>query len=433
MIRRPSFWAAVILVALYAARAGVGWTAGLAYAEGRALARQGFYEEALPLLERSASGADRAAIVWLRAEVRDGLYKLRQAADEGGPETDELLRQAHRDYLEAISLSPASGWYWVSLGRTYFDYDRETVARSGFELERLERDPWSVPGRDGLIGIGMTRLGVTREDGVYSLQDELVMMLLEASLTEAALEAVGRTARVQPLYYAHAFSSMRPTPTPVLDAFAEAARDSLGQTPFLPTSKHLAALARVEERRGNYAQAELDARASLEHPATSLQRAEAWFLLGIALMEQQRFDEASEAFQTAQEHPNLLVPSLRRMGGIAEQTDKREEALGYYRRLRRLEPRNLEHVLSYARLARSLGRFAQAREALLGARGIHPDRVEPERQLVSLYIERGEFLIADRELKRLEEKFGESAGRALRQQLMAARDEPPPALRDGGP
>lgn len=419
MIRRPSFWVALLLVALYAARAGVGWTAGLAYAEGRALARQGYYEEALPLLERAVAGADRAAIVWLRAEVRDGLYKLRQAADEGGPETDELLRQAHSDYFEAISLSPASGWYWVSLGRTYFDLDRETVSRSGFELDRLEQDPWSVPGRDGLIGIGMTRLGVTREGGVYSLQDELVTMLLEAGLTETALEAVGRTARVQPLYYAHAFSTMRPTPARVVDAFAEAAREALGQTPFLPTSKHLAALARVEQMRGNYAQAEIDARASFEHPATVLQRAEAWFLLGVSLMEQGRFDEALEAFVTAQEHPNLRVASLRRQAGIAERTGRQEDALGHYRTLRRLEPRNLEHVLGYARIARALEKFEQAEAALLGARGIHPDRAEPDQQLIMLYLDRGELLIADRELRRLEKEFGEGAGRAQRQRLMA--------------
>jgi tetratricopeptide (TPR) repeat protein len=423
MIRRPSFWVALVLVALYAARAGVGWTAGLAYVNARTLARQGYYEEALPLLRRSVAGADRAAILWLRAEVGDGLYKLRQAADESGPETDELLRQAHSDYLEAVSLSPASGWYWVSLGRTYFDYDRETVSRAGFELDRLDQDPWSVPGRNGLIGIGMTRLGVARESGVFSLQDELVTMLLEAGLTEPALEAVRSTARVQPLYYAHAFSGMRPTPAPLLDAFAESSREALGQTPFLPTSKHLAALARLEQMRGNYPQAEIDARESLEHPATALQRAEAWFLLGCALMEQQRFEEAMEALDTAQEHPNLVVGSLRRQAGIAEQTGRQEDALGYYRRLRRLEPRNLEHVLPYARIALSLGRFEQAEEVLLSARSIHPKNAEPQRQLVVLYIEREEYLIADRELRRLEQKFGEGSGRDLHRRLAAARDE----------
>ena len=84
MTRRPGlpFWVALLLVSVYAVRAAFGLWGGVAYSKGRRLAALAKFERALPLLERSAVGQDRAAALWLTAQVRLGVWHDRLAAQQ---------------------------------------------------------------------------------------------------------------------------------------------------------------------------------------------------------------------------------------------------------------------------------------------------------------------------------------------------------------
>ena len=97
-------------------RAVLGVWGGTAFAEGRRLARQGHYEEALPLLQRGAVGENRPNALWFAAQVRVGLWQEGLARGQAGEEHARLLTEAYRDYTHALSLSPPSGWYWIALG-----------------------------------------------------------------------------------------------------------------------------------------------------------------------------------------------------------------------------------------------------------------------------------------------------------------------------
>ena len=69
-------------------------------------------------------GATRSAALWLRGEARMGLWEKRLVAGEDAADLEELLHEAHRDYTAAIAMSPASGWYWASLGALYHQVER---------------------------------------------------------------------------------------------------------------------------------------------------------------------------------------------------------------------------------------------------------------------------------------------------------------------
>ena len=162
-------WIALAVVLLYAARAAYGWVGGWSYSHGSRLAGAGDYEAALPILDHAAVGQHRPAALWLRAEAREGAWRERFAAGERSPEMDDLLERSYRDYTEAISLSPASGWYWTNLGELYNDREQLERERREVPLDLIGHGPWGLVGRPGRVAIGLIRLGVEREPTIYSL------------------------------------------------------------------------------------------------------------------------------------------------------------------------------------------------------------------------------------------------------------------------
>ena len=101
LLRRRSFWVAAAVLLLYAARAVSGLLGGAAYARGASLAAEGYYDQAIPLLERGAVGENRFEALWLLGEVRLGLWMLMEAADDPLEDRMAVLGQSISDYLRA--------------------------------------------------------------------------------------------------------------------------------------------------------------------------------------------------------------------------------------------------------------------------------------------------------------------------------------------
>ena len=400
-------WPNIIgLVALFGARAAIGWIAGPAWSRGARLADAQRYDEALGALDRAAVGAARSAALWLRGEARMGLWEARLVAGEEPGDLEDLLLGAHRDYTEAIAMSPASGWYWASLGAWYHQVERLQRTRQPFQLSLLRHGPWAAVGRPGRIALGATRIAIEREPTLYTFHDQLALMFLEYGLNGPALEAVRRSARVQPIYELHDYRSLDPPPREVLDAFAQASRAALGETPLLRQAVHLLALGRLELRRGRPQEAERDLRAALEAPGHDLNRAEGSYRLGLALAEMGRYDEAEEVLVRAEESPRFEAAAAAARASIADRKGQSERALELLRRARRLEPRELAYVLEFGRIASEAGEWKMAEEALRWGVSVHPGDPRPWRALLGANIELGRWSEAERALLELERLEG---------------------------
>jgi len=403
---------AVALLLLYGGRTITGWIGGVAYSRGSRLTSAGRFEQALPEIEKGALGPERGAMLWLAGEARLGQYQARVVEDATEEELDELLRGAFSNNTEAITLSPASGWYWSSLADVYHQRERRFLYRFGRPLDLLGQDRWAFVGRDGRIALGMMRMAVEREPTQYVFFDQIAFALLDYGMREQALAAVHESARVQPNFGMHAYTRLRPLPGDVLDAFADGARSALGETPLMPRVIHLLALGRLELRRGNAAQAERDLREAIKMPGTGLNRADASYRLGQALQMQARYDEAIEAFVEAETDPIFEPLGLRARASIAEEQGDLELALKLLRRARRLRAGELDYALTYARIAIELERLDWAEESLRWARTKHPRDPRPMRMLLGLLLEQGDSAGAESLRQQLERVEGGSSSGA---------------------
>jgi tetratricopeptide (TPR) repeat protein len=401
---------AVALLLVFGARAAMGWYAGTAHSAGRSLANAERYAEALPLLERGAIGPDRAANRWLAGTLRLNLLQQAQASGTASePELSRLLGESYRDQTEAISISPASGWYWAALADVYHQAERTTRYARGRPLELVGQDPWAAVGRAGRVAIGMLRIAIEREPTQFVFHDQLAFAMFGYGLRRDALEVVRESARVQPNFEEHYYLRFRPVPRDLLDAFAESARSALGAAPLLREAHHRLALAKVELRRGRPEVAEADLRAVFGTPTTGINRADAWYNLGEALAAQQRYPEAVEAYVLAEPEPVFHAPGLAARARIAERMGYLDVALSLLRQARRLAPNDLSFALTYARVARKLGQPGWAEEALRWAALVHREDPRPLEELERLLREKGDHAGAD-ELKRMLESRARLGG-----------------------
>jgi tetratricopeptide (TPR) repeat protein len=409
---------ALVLIGLFGARAAVGLWSGPAYAKGRHLAARADYTAAISHLERGTVGPYRSAMYWLRGQTRVGLWQDGLARDEDPQSLVHHLEQAHREYTRAISMSPASGWYWLALGELYHAIEQYERYRNGIGLDLLGQDPWHWVGDPGRVAIGMTRVALEYEPNVYTFHDQLAIVLWGYRLREASLEAVRQSARVQPVYRFHVYRNMVPEPPEVLDAFRVASREALGQTPFLRETLHRLALGRLEYRSGNLEQAEQDLRAALEAPGELLNRAEAHYYLGMTLAGRGRSEEALESLALAEAHPNFQAASVVAQARLAEQEGNLVETLRLLRRARRIDPRNMAWVFEFARVAEAAEEWKKVEEALRWGATLDPGDPRPWRRLVQFYRRTGRRIEARQALEELARIEGETeAVIQLRRQL----------------
>ena len=417
-VRRLPLIVGLLVLLVYAVRLPGGWVGGVSYTRGRQHAGRGNYERALPHLERAGVGFNRAAILWLKGQVLLGLWHQRLAEGGSPAELMPLLEQAHRDYTEAITLSPASGWYRASLGDLHHQRERIRRFRQGDSLARIQFGPWASVGRSGRLAIGFNREAIEREPFVYTFHDQLALVLLDYGFEDEALEAVARSAQVQPIYSFHAYTALAPEPPGLMETFADAAERALGRTPYLRPVLHLLGLARLEIRRGRFEQAEKWARAALDEPGEAVNRAQGHFELGRALLGQRRLEEADAAFMESALQKRFTPGALAMRARVALDQGNPQAALDRLAEARRLRPRDLGLALSFARIALEIEDWDRADEAIRWARLIYPTDTRPAVLQVEMLIARGDRAAAELALDGLARQLGESREvLALRERL----------------
>lgn len=420
----------LLLAGLFAWRAAEGWIAGPAYSRGRWLAGLGDYAEALGPLDRGAVGPLRPATLWLAGQTRHGLWRDRYGDGEPPEAIAYLMTEASRDQTTAIALSPASGWYWAALGDLYHERERIERLNEGIPLASVGGDPWAQVGRPGRVALGMMRIAIEREPSVYRFYDQLALALWGYGLREHALYEVRRSARVQPLFYDHYYTSFEKIPEPIVDAFAEASWAALGHTPLLRRVNHLIDLAKVEFLRGNPARAAEALREALTLPATALERAEAHFNLGLAQLNLGEFDDAERHLVAAQEHPIMRKSALQAEARSARSRGDLARALDRLREVRRHDPRDVDAVLEFAEVAVGLARWEAADQALRQAAALDPENRRASLLQVEVYLARGERVAAEAALDEAERRGADAAAiEALRRRLRSA---PSPAAGANG-
>lgn len=421
-LRRFVFWSFCALSVLFAVRAVYGLVAGLSYSEGRRNARLGQYEQALPLLDRSAVGELSGPARWLAGEVRLGLWQRRIEAGEAPDQVAPLLSAAFVDASAALASSPASGWYWMALGKLYHQAERLAVHRQGVPLTLLAEDRWAFVGHPGRVAIGLMRIALEREPNWYPFHDQLAYVYYDYRLRPETLEAVYASALALPAYELHPYRSLQPPDLEILDAFARGAHDSLGRVPWMRPVRHRIALGRIEVRRGNWKAAEDQLRRALELDGIPLNVAEAHYYLGLSLVGQERYEEGRAALIEAEKQAPMEPSAVFAQADLAERLGRWDLALELWGRVRRLEPHRLDATLRLAEAARLTGNHERAVHNLREAIRKHPDRHEPLVALVRFFLERGELGKARAAFADLERRHPDlAATAALRRDLEVAR------------
>jgi hypothetical protein len=403
---RPFFLLLAALLACgYGYRAFVGIRAGWTFEKGRESYRARTYEEASPLLERSAVGFLGLRATRLAAEARKELWEQQEDL-LGAVEADPAPLFAAADgFLRCRCISPASRRSWEGLGEVYNQLEwieRERRALTSFQPGL---PPWSRVGRQGRISIGMIRSALELAPNWYSLLDELALTFWAYGLEEESREAIRASARSLPLFYRHRYWRVPDVPRWMFDTFAEASREALGQVPLLAPVSHLNDLGKLDLLREEYELAVVTLKDALEESGDATNRAETEFNLALALLA--LGDEAGgrEHLEIAAENPVFRAASLRELARVAERSGDLASAVERLRQLRYEDPSNLEYCLEFAEMAKEIPIWPAVTEALRWARLIHPDDPRPHLALADAYLEMGDTMAAKalfREIQELE-------------------------------
>ncbi|ANM29050.1 hypothetical protein ABI59_04760 [Acidobacteria bacterium Mor1] len=394
MGRLPAIFG-VLLIAVFAIRAGYGVVGGYGLRKGVTLAEAGQYEEALPLLELADVGFQRNEALQWRARTRISVWRRARSLDELGDDPQKLLRESAADYLRAASASPAAAWPWAGLANVYRNAGLDEAKRVG---------PSAVARPVG-IELGLLRRSIEASPNDAYYMDELALTFRRLGFRELALEAVRAAARVRPVYTHHAFRFLRPEDPEIMAAFAEASKEVLGETPMLPRFNHLLELGKLEHRRGEYENAERLLNQALLDPASDIFTAEVHYWLGLALFGQRRLTEAREVLELSAEVDPVFEPgAYARIAEIDVLEGELENALETLRRVRRLQPRNVQRAIRFAEIARELGDQAAAGEALRWAVQLSPNQLSYRIELFEVYLADGNTSAARRLLRQIEKR-----------------------------
>ncbi|MCP3987078.1 MAG: tetratricopeptide repeat protein [bacterium] len=391
----------VALVGIYGYRAVTGVVGGVALDQAQVLLDEGEFEDAIPKLHLASRSLKSFKSTRLEAEARVDLWE-EQAWLGGAPSADpELLVAAAAGFLECLCRAPASKSTWEGFGDVYDSLewiDRERRAEQG--ISPIE-SPWNRIGRSGRVALGMMRQAAARAPNWFAVHDRLAMTMWDYGLLEESRVSIRDSALALPLFWPHRFSRSPDVPDWMLDVFAEASWEMVGRSLLHPTD-HLIDLGRLERRRGDHARAAEALRQALDGRASRVDRAEASYHLGLALLAQDDYDGGSGHLLSAMEHPNFTLLSLSRLALAAERAGRPGQALEFLRELRWEAPTEIGHALEFARVARRLEKWDQAVEALEGAKLDHPFDVRPLAALVETFIDKGDLMRARDELDDLE-------------------------------
>jgi tetratricopeptide (TPR) repeat protein len=378
---------AALLVGGYGYRAFVGIRAGWAFEKGRDAYGHRIYEEATPLLESSAVGFLGLRATRLAAEAQKELWE-RQEDLKGAVTADPAPLVAAADgFLRCRCLSPASRRSWEGLGEVYNQLEwieRERRALTSFQPGV---PPWSRVGRQGRIAIGMIRAALELAPNWYSLLDELALTFWAYGLEEESREAIRASALSLPLFYRHRYWRVPDTPQWMLDTFAEASREALGQVPLLAPVSHLNDLGKLDLLRGEYELAAATLEEALGKRGDATNRAETEFNLALALLALGDEARGREHLELAAENPVFRAASLRELARVDRLSGDLASAVERLRQLRYEDPSNLDYCLEFAEMAKQIPNWPAVIEALRWARLIHPEDPRPHVALVDAYLD----------------------------------------------
>lgn len=413
----------VLLAACYGYRAAAGVYSGIALVRGRLLAYASKDELAIPQFAKAAVGFDRVRALRDAADARLRLWS-EQLRSKGLAQTDpRLLSDAAGAYLECLCLSPASWWPWEGLAQVYYRIE-EAPIEVGAAPVPSSAEPWAGVGRAGRVAVGLLRLAIERTPNWYANYDSLAMRLGRYGLEEQALDVVRQSALVLPLFGPHDYRLMPELPPPVLDAFAEGAwQAQKGPASILTRWDLLIDVAKVEWRRGNLERAIEALTEALQADADELNLAEANFVMGSVLRAARRYDEARPYLDKAARHPEMEAAALTSLAAMAQENGRQEEALRVIQRLRWKDPQNLDYCLQYAEIARKVGNWPAAEEALKWAAINHRGNPRPRVALFETYLEMGEITQASRLLHELELEALEGVDLEPLRQALQSRSE----------
>lgn len=418
---------AVLLAGTYGYRAVTGAVGGVAFARGALLDEAGNADRAAPLLDRAAVGFNRLRALLMAGDARLDLWD--EAAEEASPvEADRgLLEGAAERYLQALSEAAASPKPWLGLARVY---DRlawvwRYTSRAD-DVDRVDNE-WARVDRSGRVAVGLIRTAIDRAPNTLLFHDRHTLTLLKYGLEEEALEAARVAAGVQPILRLHS-RAYREAPTPLLDAFVEAARGALGRSPFLPRGRHLMALGRLEVRRDRPEQAVRDLTEALAEPGmNALNRAETRYWLGVAQIDLGRYEEARDNLAVAREAPGFEVGALRQLARADEAEGDLEGALRRLQEARWADPADMLTCLRLGAVATRLGEWSTAVEALDWARTVAPRDPRPRVALVRTLLAAGDLREAIKEFEKIPEELGEDPRvERVRDELILAGASPGP-------
>ena len=131
---------------------------------------------------------------------------------------------------------------------------------------------------------------------------------------------------------------------------------------FAQSERKMARKGNTQYETGNFIDAEINYKKALEKNADLL---EAQFNLGDALVKQERFDEALEAFEkvsSSTENPNLKANALHNKGNVLLSQQDLEGALESYKDALRIDPKDHETRHNYAYVKKRLDQQQQEQE-----------------------------------------------------------------------
>jgi tetratricopeptide (TPR) repeat protein len=359
---------------------------------------------AVPYLDRAAVGAQRLRAVRLAGEAR--VYGWEHQVRHRGALAPErtLLEAAARDFLECRCAGPASRRSWEGLGEVYDDLEWIGRERRSERPLAQSAEPWDRVGKPGRIAVGLLRSARDLAPGWFRIHDKLALTLWAYGLEKEARQAVRDSARALPLFAAHSYRELAQMPAWVMDEFASASWEVLGQTPQITRTAQLIDLGKLERRAGHDQRAVEALREAVAHPGDVLNRAEANYHLGLALIAVGQVDEGIERLTLSGEHPVFHAAALRSLAVSLEGLGRYAEALEYLRKLRWSDPDDLWACLQFAIVARHTGDGPGAIEALEWAKDRHPEDRAPSVALVQTYLALGQAGAAKAELEQLTQR-----------------------------
>jgi len=382
------------------------------------------YADAVPYLDRSAVGEARLRALRMAGEAR--LYAWERQVRYRGPlgAEGELLDGAAARFLECRCAGPASRRSWEGLGEVYDAVEWIGRERRSERPIQAGADPWLRVGRPGRVAVGLMRKAREMAPTWFRVHNKLALALWAYGLEAEAREAVRESARALPLFSAHSYREIAQVPAWVLDEFAAASWETLGQTPLLPRTTQLIDLGKLERRRGDDARAVEALREALAGRGDALNRAEASYHLGLALVALGQGEEGLSYLRQAGEHPVFHDAALRSLAVSLDHLGRPAEALEHLRKLRWRVPDDLWACLQFAALARRQGDVPAAIEALEWAAGRHPDEPAPRAALIDLCIVRKDWARAATLLEELARRPGVEDEVARLRKILAAAREP---------